>query len=140
MADLAWKCEVNYFTWKYEQMIIIVVQLALPNYFVLIWDERYLAIQTHRVKHKYVLGPTQTHFSPSRYVRVLMSSERGPKYIYAQENKLYFYYHFGGYFENKNWKKNSLKQSEEYSFHQRCTKTSTTLRYILASQILHFSP
>ena len=35
--------------------------------------------------HKYVLGPTQTHFSPSRKARVQMSSEKGPKYIYAQE-------------------------------------------------------
>ena len=33
--------------------------------------------------HKYVLGPTQTHFK--------MSSEKGPKYIYDQEHKLYYY-------------------------------------------------
>ena len=29
---------------------------------------------------------------------ILMSSEKGPKYIYAQEHKLYYYYyHFGGH-------------------------------------------
>ena len=37
---------------------------------------------------------------------VKMKSEKGPKYIYAQEHKLYYYcYHFGGHLENKNWKK-----------------------------------
>ena len=30
--------------------------------------------------------------------RVEMSSEKGPKHIYAQEHKLYcYYYHFGGH-------------------------------------------
>ena len=44
-----------------------------------------------------------------------MRSERDPKYIYAQEHKLYYYYyHFGGHSENKNKKKrqpNSLKNT-----------------------------
>ena len=39
---------------------------------------------------KYVLGRSQTHFS----LRVKMSTEKGPKYIYAQENKLYYYLFF----------------------------------------------
>ena len=35
-----------------------------------------------------------------------MSSGKGPKHIYALERKLYYYYyHFGGHWENKNWKK-----------------------------------
>ena len=70
-----------------------------------------------------------------------MSSERGPKYIYAQEHKLYFYYHFGGYFENKTkkkkWQRNNLKN---ISFANAVRKRQQTLKYILASQILHFSP
>ena len=34
-----------------------------------------------------------------------MSSEKGPKYIYAQEYKPgYYNYHFGGHWENKHWK------------------------------------
>ena len=38
--------------------------------------------------------------------RVKMSSEKGQKHIYTQEHKLYYYYyHFGGHCENKNWKK-----------------------------------
>ena len=38
--------------------------------------------------HKYVLGPT----------RLINESEKGPKHIYAQEHKLYYYYyHFGGH-------------------------------------------
>ena len=81
----------------------------------------------------------------------------------------YYYYHFGGHWENKNWKnKKNKKQSEEYLFHQRCKKTATNtvmasrfwlaayivrlfdshfslayfswLKYILARQIVHFSP
>ena len=37
--------------------------------------------------------------------RAKMSSEKGPKYIYAQEHKLfYYYYHFGGHWGNKHWK------------------------------------
>ena len=54
-------------------------------------------------KHQYILGPTLNHFSSSRQVRVKMSSERGQKYIHAQEYKLYYYYYqFGGHWENKN--------------------------------------
>ena len=39
-------------------------------------------------------------------------------------------YHFGGHWENGNWKKkkekkNTTKLSEEYFFHQRCKKTPT---------------
>ena len=51
------------------------------------------------VGYKYVLGPAQTHFSPSYSVRVKMSSsEKGPKYIYVQEHKLYYYYyHYEGH-------------------------------------------
>ena len=34
-----------------------------------------------------------------------MNSEKGPKYIYGQEHKpYYYYYHFGGHWENKHWK------------------------------------
>ena len=58
-------------------------------------------VYVHR--HQYVLGPTLNHFSSSRQVRVKMSSEKGPKYIHAQEYKLYYYHcHFGGHWENKN--------------------------------------
>jgi len=47
---------------------------------------------------KYDLGSTQSHFSLSRWARVKMRSEKGPKYIYAQEHKLYCYcYHFCGH-------------------------------------------
>ena len=54
-----------------------------------------------------------------------MSSEKGPRYIYAQEHKLYYYYyHYVEHWENKN-KKITTKQSEEYFFHQRCKNTST---------------
>ena len=45
-----------------------------------------------------------------------MNSEKGPKHIHAQENKLkYYYYHFGGHWRNKNWKKkkNYTKQSKQ---------------------------
>ena len=47
-----------------------------------------------------------------------MSSKKGPKYIYAQENKLYYdYYDFTVYWENKNRKKKmTTKQSEEIIF------------------------
>ena len=39
-----------------------------------------------------------------------MSSEKGPKYIYAQEHKLCDnYYHFGGHWENKHWKNDNKK-------------------------------
>ena len=31
-------------------------------------------------RHKYVLDPTQTYFSPNRLTRVKMGSEKGPKY------------------------------------------------------------
>ena len=37
--------------------------------------------------HKYVLGPSQTHFS----LRLGRESESGPKHIYAREHKLYCY-------------------------------------------------
>ena len=38
-------------------------------------------------------------------MRVKTSSEMGPKCIYAQEHKLYYYcYYVGGHWENKNWK------------------------------------
>ena len=48
--------------------------------------------------HKYVLDPTQPRFSPSRWARFQMSSEKSPNCIYAQELKLYYYYyHFGGH-------------------------------------------
>ena len=47
-----------------------------------------------------------------------MSIEKGSKYIYAQEYKLYYsYYYFGGHWEDKNWRKMKTKQSEEYFFH-----------------------
>jgi len=50
------------------------------------------------VFYNYVLDPTQTHLSPSRCSRVKMSSEKGPKYIYAQEHKLYYFnFHFGAH-------------------------------------------
>ena len=39
--------------------------------------------------HKYVLGLTQTHFRPSRYARVKVSSDKGSKCIYTQETNLY---------------------------------------------------
>ena len=40
-----------------------------------------------------------------------MSSEKGPKHIYAQEHKLYYlYYHFGGHCEIKT-EKMTTKQS-----------------------------
>ena len=45
-----------------------------------------------------ILGSNETHFSPSRQARVKMRSPKGPKYIYGQENKLYFYYYrYGGH-------------------------------------------
>ena len=69
---------------------------------------------------KYVLGPTQTHVSHSRWARVKMSSERGPKHIYAQGHKLYYYYsHFESHRETKT-EKMAKKRSEEYFFHERC--------------------
>ena len=62
-----------------------------------------------------------------------MSSENGPKYIYAQENKLHYYNnHFRGQWENENWKKME-KQSEEYFFHQHCKKMETNTE--MASRI-----
>ena len=60
------------------------------------------------------LAPTQTGFSPSRKARVKMSSEKGPKCIYAQEHKLHNYYYFGGHREKKNKKS---EKSSEYFFH-----------------------
>ena len=78
--------------------------------------------------HKYVLGPTQTHFSPSRLARVKMSSEKGPKYIYAQENKLwYYYYHFEGHWENKHWKKWQQNGLKNISFTNDVRKRQQTL-------------
>ena len=41
---------------------------------------------------KYVLGPTQAHFSPS-VARAKMNAEKGPKHIYALEHQLYYYYY-----------------------------------------------
>ena len=42
--------------------------------------------------HKYVLGPSQTHFSPRLAARAKMSPlSRGSKHIYAREHKLYCY-------------------------------------------------
>ena len=50
-----------------------------------------------------------------------MSSEKVPKYIYAQEHKLYYYYyHFGRHWENKT--ENEQKQPAEYFFHQHRKK------------------
>ena len=47
-------------------------------------------------------GPTLPNFSPSRLARVKMSSEKGLKYVYVEECKLYYYsYLFGGHWENK---------------------------------------
>ena len=57
----------------------------------------------------------------SFWVSVKMSSEKGPKYIYAQDNKLYYYCHFGGRrkegVEKINRKKKAAKLPEEYFFH-----------------------
>jgi len=38
-----------------------------------------------------VLGLDQTHFTLSFYARVKRSSEKGPKHVYAQEYRLYYY-------------------------------------------------
>ena len=70
-----------------------------------------------------------------------MSSEKGPKYIYAREHKLYYYYYvFWGHWENKNWKKKAAKQSEEYFFRQRCKETATNTvmasRFWLAAYVV----
>ena len=47
-----------------------------------------------------------------------MNSEKGSKYIYAEEHKLYYYYyHFEGHWTNK--KKITSKWYEEYSTTQR---------------------
>ena len=57
-----------------------------------------------------------------------MSSEKGPKYIYTQECKLYYYYyHFGAH----GVKKMTTKQSEEYLFHECCKEmaTNTVMAY-----------
>ena len=77
-----------------------------------------------------------------------MSSEKGPKHIYAQEHKLYYYhYHFGGHWKNKHWK-NDNKTVYRIFFHQRCKETSTNFevasRFWLAAYIVwlfdsHFS-
>ena len=51
--------------------------------------------------------------------RLKINSEKDPKHIHPQENKLkYYYYHFGGHWKNKNWKKkkkitNQSKQLRE---------------------------
>ena len=62
-----------------------------------------------------------------------MSSEKGPKYIYAQESKLYYYYiiiTLEG-IEEINTEKMTTKHSEEYFSHQRCEKTSANLKWFL---------
>lgn len=47
--------------------------------------------------HKYVLGLTQYHFSPSRKARFTVNSEKGLKHIFAQKHRsCYYHYHFGG--------------------------------------------
>ena len=43
--------------------------------------------------------------------------EKGPKLIYAKEQQYDYYYHFGGYWENKNWKiwrQKSVKNISKY--------------------------
>ena len=118
-------------------------------------------------KHQYILGPTLNHFSSSRQVRVKMSAERVQKYIHTQECKLYYYYYqFGGHWENKNWKKWQQNRPKNISFTKTKKMAPSTvmvsrfwlaayivrlfdshfslvhvsgLKYILACQILHFS-
>ena len=62
-----------------------------------------------------------------------MSSEKGPKYIYAQEHKLDYYYiiTLEG-IERINTEKMKAKRSEEYFFHQQCKETSTN--FVMASR------
>lgn len=53
---------------------------------------------------KYVLGATQSQFRPSRLAMTLRRAQN----IYTQEHQLYFYYyHFGAYREDENWKKDN---------------------------------
>ena len=60
-----------------------------------------------------------------------MSSEKGPKYNYTQEHKLYYYYH-----ERKKYteKKKATKQSEEYIFFHQCFKKTST-NTLMASRL-----
>ena len=61
-----------------------------------------------------------------------MSSEKGPKYIYAQEHKLYYIIITLEGIERINTEKMTAKRSEEYFFHQQCKETSTN--FVMASQ------
>lgn len=45
-----------------------------------------------------------------------MSSEKDAKYVYAQEHKLYHYYHFGGHWLKKR-REMTTKQSEGFVFY-----------------------
>ena len=56
------------------------------------------------------------------YWRVPMISGNGTEKLFATRFEILG---LGGHWENKNWKKMTTKQSEEYFFHQRCEKTST---------------
>ena len=77
-----------------------------------------------------------------------MGYEKGLKYIYAQEHKLYHdYYYFRGHWGNKNWK-NDKKMLEAYFFQQRWKETVTNTvmasRFWLSAYIVqlfdfHFS-
>ena len=48
-----------------------------------------------------------------------MSSEKDAKYVYAQEHKLYYYYHFGGHWLKKR-REMTTKQSEGFVFYWLC--------------------
>ena len=60
-----------------------------------------------------------------------MSSEKGPKYIYAQEHNITIIITLKG-IERINTEKMTAKRSEEYFFHQRCKEMSTN--FVMASR------
>ena len=65
-----------------------------------------------------------------------MSSEKGPKHIYVQEDKLYYYYyHFGEHWENRNFKKINEKKKKMTT---RKSKSNYATIYMLNS--IYFCP
>ena len=63
----------------------LVINTLDKSYLMVLYDK---AIRVYFHEHKYVLEPTKTRFSPRCKARANISSEKGPKHIYARKNLL----------------------------------------------------
>ena len=91
-----------------------------------ILEEFYYNNRVYVRGHKYVLGPSQTHFSPRLAARAKMSVSQAQNIFMPKNiNSITIIITLEGIEKIKTEKKMTTKQSEEYFFHQRCEKTST---------------